>query len=238
MLPPLRPISRDRPSPLGMSPLGESLSRPGSSHLYTSTLNSIGEGTVKPSTLPKKKRRSSLSDLKPAQDSRILPSWQPSQPQLRRPDATPEQPQVPRTLPRTPSPKKINFEQQENQNSPQHSASPHRFGSPQRLSSPQRFGSPGKPSSPQRKENSPLITRVAQTKAASRQELDNSPHTGLSPRKGMASLSGIPTTKVGLSERPWPPNGQSSSKKLPQPSQKLRIQSAQKVFGHASLANM
>lgn len=232
MLPPLRPTSRDRPSPLGMPSFDESQSRPGSSHLYTSTLVSIGEGTAQPPPLTKKKRRSSLSDLKPIQDSRIVPSWSPLQAQLRRPDATPERPQIPRALPRTPSPKKINFEQHEMPTSPPNSASPHRFGSPQRFGPPQRFGSPGKPASPQRKENSPLITRVAPPKKGSKQESDNSSIASSSPKKGIGSPSAIPTSKVGLSERTWPPNSKASTKKLPQPSQKLRIQSPQKVCNH------
>lgn len=226
---PLRPASRDRPSPRGMSTFDESQPRPGSSHLYTSNLNPIGEGIVQASSLNKKKRRSSLSDLKPVPGSRIAPPWSPLQPQLRRADATPERPQIPRALPRTPSPHKTTFEVHESKDPVPNSASPHRFGSPQRFGSTQRFGSPGKPPSPQRKENSPLVNRVASPKKASKPESENSPMAGFSPKKGVGSPSGLPTSKVGLSERPWPPNTKASAKKLPQPSQKLRIQSPQKV---------
>lgn len=229
---PLRPASRDRPSPLGATTFEASQARPGSSHLYASTLNPIGEGTVQPPSLSKKKRRSSLSDLKPVAGSKIAPPWSPLQPQLRRAaDPTPERPQIPRALPKTPPPHKLNFEPSDTQDLPPHSTSPQRFGSPQRLGSPQRFGSPGKSAaSPPRKENSPLITRVAPTKKASKPEPEKSPVAGLSPKKGgIASPSGLSTSKVGLSERTWPPNTQASGIRLPQPSQKLRIQSPQKV---------
>lgn len=231
MASPLRPASRDRPSPLGVSAFEPSQSRPGSSHLYSSTLNPIGEGTPQPASLNKKKRRSSLSDLKAVPGSKIAPSWSPLQAQLRKAaDATPERPQIPRALPKTPPPHKMNFEVPEIQDLPRHSASPQRFGSPQRLNSPQRFGSPGKAASPQRKENSPLVTRAAPPKKAPKPESENSPIAGLSPKKGgIVSPSGLPTSKIGLSERTWPPNSQASAKRLPQPTQKLRIQSPQKV---------
>jgi hypothetical protein len=93
---------------------------------------------------------------------------------------------------------------------------------------------PEKSGSQYRKENSPLTTRVAPTQKASRQESDHSLTGGSSPKKGICSPSALPTSKVGLSERPWPPNSKASPKKLPQPSQKLRIQSPQKVRNHAS----
>lgn len=232
MASPLRPASRDRPSPLGVTAFDASQPRPGSSHLYSSTLHPIGEGTTQPASLSKKKRRSSLSDLKAVPGSKIAPAWSPLQAQLRQgADATPERPQIPRALPKTPPPQKMNLELPEIHDLPRHSASPHRFGSPQRLGSPQRFGSPGKAASPQRKENSPLVTRPGQhPKKAAKAEVENSPIAGLSPKKGgVASPSGLPTSKVGLSERAWPPNSQASAKRLPQPTQKLRIQSPQKV---------
>lgn len=81
MLPPFRPSSRDRTTPPNASPREIQSSRPISSHMNMSVLTTIGEGT--PTKVPgalKKKRRSSLSDLKPFQDSACASPWLPLQP--------------------------------------------------------------------------------------------------------------------------------------------------------------
>ena len=238
MLPPLRPVSRDLP-PLPGSSTPESLhSRPGSSHLNFSNLSTIGEGSpTKPAMQTKKKRRSSFSDLNAANESRIMPSWSPSQ--LRQPSSFQ---QVAKTLPRTPSPTKLTFGQ-ESKNSTQSSASPQRsglptrFGSPQRLGSPERLGplerlgSPERFGSPRRKENSPMVAPITQSrKVVSKNESDDAMTATLSPKKTTNPQSGIPAPRSGLTERALPPNGATPPKKLPQPSQKLRMQSPQKVL--------
>lgn len=229
MLPPLRPVSRDRPLPLNE----ESQSRPGSSHLNMSILSTIGEGTpTKYQPLAKKKRRSSLSDLKVVHDSSIKPSWSPLQPST--PDYRQPQGQA-RTLPRTPSPRKPVFDQDPIKSSPQGSGSPGRFGSPHRFGSPQRHepsqrhGLPENSGSPHRKENSPLISRSVPPK-----KIQDFSSIKTTPKKQTNSQSGIPTPKVGLSERAWPPNSSTPPRKLPQPSQKLRMQSPQKVCVNTS----
>lgn len=248
MLPPSRPVSRDLPPLPCVSSPDESHSRPGSSHLNFSTLDTIGEGTpTKHMMLAKKKRRSSLSDLKSGGESRIVPSWSPSHLRQTNIQQRPHEPL--KTLPRTPSPSKISFNLQEHPSSSQSSASPQklampqRFGSPQRLGSPERFGSPDRPGSSERlgsperfsvarrKENPPLTSRRIQpNKAVPMHASDEVVSITTSPKKQANSQSGIPTSKGGLSERAWPPNATPPPKKLPQPSQKLRIQSPQKVI--------
>lgn len=240
MLPPLRPVSRDLPPLPGALNSESPHSRPGSSHLNFSNLSTIGEvSPTKPAMLTKKKRRSSLSDLNVANESRMIPSWSPSQP--RQANGFQHQQQQVKTLPRTPSPTKLTFSQ-ESMNSPQSSASPQRSGLPQRFGSPQRLGSPerlgplerlGSPErfgSPRRKENSPMMARTTQPrKVVSKNGSDEAVAATLSPKKTAIPQSGIPAPRTGLTERAWPPNGAPPPKKLPQPPQKLRMQSPQKV---------
>lgn len=286
MLPPSRPVSRDLPPLPSPSASDEYRSRPGSSHLSFTTLSTIGEAAPsKPAVFSKKKRRSSLSDLKPLNDPLSMSAWWSIQP--RQTNVSFQKAEQARTLPRTPSPNKLSFTGQENRNSSQTSPSlqrtalPQRFVSPQRLGSPERhetlerlerFGSserllpverlerltsperlgkislekppvsqrldsqarflsserPERSTVPQRKENVPLTSRINQTKkTASKMASDEALVNTLSPKKRQ---SGIPAPKAGLSERAWPPNGTSSPKKLPlAPTQKLRMQSPQKV---------
>lgn len=260
MLPPSRPVSRDLPPLPSPSTSDGYNSRPASSHLNFSTLSTIGEGKPsKPAVLTKKKRRSSLSDLKAANAAPPTSTWWPAQP--RQSNISYVLKEHAKTLPRTPSPGISPFGVQEKRISPQPSLSsqgmgpPQRFGPsqrfesperagslerPQRYGSPQRFGSPERSApvdrpmrfgSPQRKENSPLSNRTNQTKKlAPKPGFDEAVSSTSSIKKRQ---SGIPTPKGGLSERPWPPNGNNSPKKLPQPSQKLRMQSPQKVFSRS-----
>lgn len=280
MLPPSRPVSRDLPPLPSPSASDEYRSRPGSSHLSFTTLSTIGEAAPSKPVLSKKKRRSSLSDLKPLNDPLSMSAWWSIQP--RQTNVSFQKAAQAKTLPRTPSPNKSSFTGQENRNSSQTSPSLQRTALPQRFGSPQRLGSPERPGTldrlerfgssverlerlasperlgkialeklpvsqrldsparslpserserstvPQRKENVPLTSRINQPKkTASKMVSDEAVANTLSPKKRQ---SGIPAPKAGLSERVWPPNGTSSPKKLPlAPTQKLRMQSPQKV---------
>lgn len=155
MLPPSRPVSRDLPPLPSPSASDEYRSRPGSSHLSFTTLSTIGEATPsKPAVLPKKKRRSSLSDLKPLNDPLSMSAWWSIQP--RQTNVSLQKAEQVKTLPRTPSPSKSSFTGHENWNSSQTSPSlqrtalPQRFGSPQRLGSPERPGTSGRPGTSER----------------------------------------------------------------------------------------
>ena len=206
MIVPLASTTRSQPLPREHQPYY------GNSRLNQSILGTIGEVTpTRAVVLPKKKRRSSLSDLNPVHDSATPTLW----PSPRLKTMNPHQ-ERPRALPRTPSPRK-NLGGQLSSGSPQQSS-----GIPQRVTSPQKFSSPG------RKENSPLATRQAPVpKMTQGAEKPNPSVSDI--KKPDASQSGIPAPKAGLSERTWPPNGTVPSKKLPNPPLKLRIQSPQKV---------
>lgn len=219
MLPPLRPVSRDRPATSGSMSQEESRSRPGSSHLTTSTLSSIGENTpTKPTVLPRKKRRSSLSDILSLKPDPAT-AWSPLQP--RRPikgkNASAETP------PLTPSPVKQSPSQQNNRH-PLASGLPKYAGSPQRKeNSPIRENSPPK-------SNSPVVPRTTNAKTAVKYKSEEVVITSYSPQKRQASRTGIPTPNRGLSECPWPPNGNNTPpKKVGSSPQKLRMQSPQKI---------
>lgn len=143
MLPPSRPVSRDLPPLPSPSASDEYRSRPGSSHLSFTTLSTIGEAAPsKPAVLSKKKRRSSLSDLKPLNDPLSMSAWWSIQP--RQTNVSIQKAEQAMTLPRTPSPNKSSFTGHENRKPPQtppplqRTALPQRFGSPQRLGSPER----------------------------------------------------------------------------------------------------
>ncbi|KAL8966121.1 MAG: hypothetical protein Q9183_003514, partial [Haloplaca sp. 2 TL-2023] len=240
MLPPLRPSSRDKPTPPNASPRETTGSRPTSSHMNMSVLTTIGEGT--PTKVPssfKKKRRSSLSDLKPIQDSAIDTPWLPLQPR-RLPQPTVNA----GTPPRTPSSRGHSNRQTPSVDYSQRFGSPGRFGS-QRLKSPHHFASPPqKENSPSqagssKKTGSPSIPRYNYNKptAADAGEVTIK---SFSPKKRVPSSSGTSTQRGGLSERTWPPNTatnptanraeNTSPTKTTQPSsQKLRMQSPQKL---------
>lgn len=222
---PLRPSSKDRPTGSDSAPNDEPSSRPGSSHRSLAILSTIGEATpTKPSVLIKKKRRSSLSDLKPPLDS-PLSTWMTSSPsQLRTPTKYQHTGGHVKQSPR-------------DQTTISEASVAKPNVSPKPLKS--RFGSPERFSTPQTKEGSPQRFGYAQHKPSTQ-------NTGIAPPKEIAnrteqssitsptsvrpktSQSAIPAPK-GLSERQWPPNGTTPSKKSPQPPQKLRLQSPQKL---------
>lgn len=223
MLPPLRPGSRDRPA--SSTSQEEQRSRPGSSHLNISTLSTIGEGTpTKPALLAKKKRRSSLSDLKPLKDVGVGSPWS-SPSQLRKPTAVQQLGTPVKTSPRISSSSKLNVGQPSDKSSPNRFGSPERFGyTPRTKDSPQRFGSI------QYKENSPSISRATNLAKPTRKASDKVATTTTTPKNRTPSHSLNPSTTKGLSERTWPPNGTNTPvKKPPIPSQKLRMQSPQKL---------
>ena len=222
MLPPLRPVSRDRdrPTTSGSAYQEEPRSRPGSSHLNTSTLSSIGENTpTKPAMLPRKKRRSSLSDIKSLKPDPAT-AWSPLQPRklIMVEDASVQTP------PLTPSPVKQSPSQRTNLHPQQASGLPKRFGSPQR-----KENSPIRETSP-RKASSPSMPRTPNVKTAVKHRSEEVVITSYSPHKQQTSRSGIPAPNRGLSERSWPPNGNDTPpKKATSTPQKLRMQSPQKI---------
>ncbi|OCL14123.1 hypothetical protein AOQ84DRAFT_384947 [Glonium stellatum] len=216
---PKRPVSRDRPTVLGAFSFenGEGYSgRP----FIGAGLGTIGE--VPASGPPRKKRRSSLSDLKTLQASaNNTPTWSPQTP--RRLDSAQRGTRQSSASPRTPSPTK-----------PTHIPTPTRLGSPMR------------------KENSPANaldrhpfnrpTLKATPAAAKSDEVTITSH---SPSKRRTdSISGIPTLRStpsssgGLSERPTSGNATkippvpvspTKSSAAVSPPKKLRMQSPQKL---------
>ena len=224
MLPPLRPVSRDRPTTSGSMAPNEPKPRPGSAHLNFSALSSIGEGTpTKTTPLPKKKhRRSSLSDITSIRDPDVIGAWSPLQP--RKPGNFGASNSRIATPPKTPSSIKPSPIHGITKQSSQTSGLPRRFGSPQRKeNSPVREILPQKP-------NSPPLPQSPSAKQTDRNQSQEVVITSYSPQRRQVSRSGIPAPKGGLSERAWPPNGNTKlSKTSSQPPQKLRMQSPQKL---------
>jgi hypothetical protein len=176
---PMRPSSRDRPTVLGAFPF-ENGPSPQHGRFLGAALGTIGEV---PSTTgpPRKKRRSSLSDLKTLQPANDKSTWTPQ---------TPRRPEISRqnsASPRTPT--------QTTPSTPKPSAIP----------APLRLGSPI------RKENSPApvqdhaapVRPKSQAKSVSKDEVTISSFG--TTKKRAESISGIPMLKptgVGLFERP------------------------------------
>ncbi|KAL8941601.1 MAG: hypothetical protein Q9216_002152 [Gyalolechia sp. 2 TL-2023] len=234
MLPQLRPSSQDRPIPPNASPHEGSNLRPTSSHLNMSVLTTIGENTpTKTPSVLRKKRRSSLSDLKSVQQPPSVSAWQPLQPR-KLPQPVPNR----GTPPQTPNDSKPSARQNHNVNYSQRLLSPERFGYP-RNGSPERFGSPPQkenslstPGSPE-KRSSPSIPRYTYKKPPIVKEANGVTIKNLSPRKRTPSSTEIPVPRNGLAERAWPPNATAKNASptkttLPSP-QKLRMQSPQKL---------
>ncbi|KAH8728761.1 hypothetical protein GQ44DRAFT_701946 [Phaeosphaeriaceae sp. PMI808] len=221
---PKRPSSRDRPTVLGAFTF-ENGSVTGSGRSFLGALGTIGEVPSTTGPPPRKKRRSSLSDLKTLQDANEVPLWSPQTP--RRPESalrdTRQSNAEPNTPPRTtPLPVK------------------HTSGIP----TPTRLGSPI------RKENSPgnLLDRTGSARPRSlttnaKDEVSvKAYHTAKRRSERGESVSGIPTIKptlsTGLSER----RGSGNTVKMP-PSRsptkagatsgshprRLRMQSPQKL---------
>ncbi|KAL8716598.1 MAG: hypothetical protein Q9225_006088 [Loekoesia sp. 1 TL-2023] len=221
--PQLRPSSRDRPTLPNASPREGSNSRPTSSHLNMSVLSTIGENTpTKTPSVLRKKRRSSLSDLKSFQEPPAVSAWQPLQPRKL------PQPVINRgTPPRTPGGSKTSARETPSIDYFQRFRSPERFGSPPRKeNSPLNAGSP-------KKQGSPSIPRSNYKKPPASAETNEVSIRSLSPKKRTPSSSGIPAPRIGLTERAWPPNATTSNtsptKTTQSSPQKLRMQSPQKL---------
>lgn len=235
----LRPTSRDRPTAPNVSPREGSNSRPTSSHLNMSVLSTIGENTpTKTPSVLRKKRRSSLSDLKLVQQPPTVYAWQPLQPRkLPQPVANAGTP------PRTPSDNRAGHRKTPSVDYAQRFRPPEKFGSLR--GSPERFGSPPRKENsplsigPPKKEGSPSMPRYKYNKPPAPAENTDVMIRTLSPKKRTPSSTGVPAPRSGLTERAWPPNVAAntiSPTKAPQSSpQKLRMQSPQKL--HERLSN-
>ncbi|PSN62186.1 hypothetical protein BS50DRAFT_502912 [Corynespora cassiicola Philippines] len=226
---PKRPSSRDRPTVLGAFPFEGGQPSPHNKS-YTGGLGTIGEVPPPTTGPPRKKRRSSLSDLKTLQDADDAPTWSPqtprkddsSRPNSREESLSPrtsmhavEDP-VKRTT--TPSP-------------PKHSSIP----TPLRLGSPIReeFG----PSS-NTLERGAARPKSSHSKSTEKDEVTIKSHAPM--KKRGQSVSAIPTlrsTGSGLTERPTsgntvkiPPSTPRSPTKSGSASpKKLKMQSPQKL---------
>jgi hypothetical protein len=220
-LSPKRPPSRDRPTVLGAFPF-EGGPSPHSRSFLGAALGTIGEVPVgSPVGPPRKKRRSSLSDLKTLQTANNTPTWSPQTP--RQQDSS-------------------------RRNTRQRSASPHTPVTPS-PTKPSAIPTPSRLGSPMRKENSPFVERASSVRPKSAhakqtpQDRDEVTIKSYIPAKKRGeSVSGIPTlksTSSGLSERPTsgntvklPPSTPRSPTKAgssANPPKKLKMQSPQKL---------
>ncbi|KAF2708810.1 hypothetical protein K504DRAFT_482306 [Pleomassaria siparia CBS 279.74] len=213
-VPPKRPSSRDRPTVPhvhGKSFLGAALKTIGEVPMHSN------------SGPPRKKRRSSLSDLKTSQFADNAPTWSPQTP--RRPDSPPRNVKQTSASPVSPS---HTTPSQVKQSS---------------IPTPTRLGSPI------RRENSPANAldrpRPRSTTVAKQEKPDEVTIKSYSPSKKRAdSISAIPTLKptsssAGLSERPTsgntikvPPSTPRSPTKPngpASPTKRLKMQSPQKL---------
>ena len=209
-LPP-RPGSSDRPISSGQRSKEGSPSRPGSAHNTLSTLSTIGEtAPERVPSLPRKKRRSSLSDLEPLKSP--PPSYVASPSMLRSP--TPKLPentlQRARNTLRAPSPKK-----------------------PARLPLPMEKEKTPEPSPKftlqSRKENSPMPPRTTLTERAVNRKSSEVVITSLSPQKKNNNQSAITSPRPKLQERTLPKPNTSPRKNTGISPQKTRVQNSEKV---------
>jgi hypothetical protein len=241
-LSPKRPSSRDRPTVLGAFPFESGNVSP-AARGFLGALGTIGEREV-PSTAgpPRKKRRSSLSDLKTLQDANDAPMWSSQTPQpdsLERKTRASEEP----LSPRTPSPSRTPVK-------PSSIPKPTGLGSPPHLGSPPLLGSPRPPmahlGSPTRRENTPMNgrERAGSLRPVSQDEVVTIKAYRPTKKRG-ESVSSIPTLKstVGLSERPTSGNtvkipstprsptkmGFPTSPTKTSPTKRLKMQSPQKL---------
>lgn len=217
----LRPGSRDRPN---TSSSEEHIHRPGSGQGQPPSLSSIrgisSGGVVK----MRRKRRSSLSDLRPATSSTDSSGISPTH--ALRPGTPGNRPRSGVTTPTKQIRPPTNY------GSPIRSSSPAKGGSPSRLTSPIRHISPTRPVTPSRKENIDPKQPQADRPPSRKKSDESSSPTQDSKRPSRAT--GIPTSRgTGLRERPTLVNysdpKRQESLTPSQKSQKLRMQSPQKV---------
>lgn len=215
----LRPSSRDRP--FGFSS-EEQISRPGTGHAQQPSSLSGIQGISQDGVIrPRRKRRSSLSDLRPTTASSDVPEISPA----------PHRPSTPVSRPRSeihtptsqPRPRSGHFAMSPSRGtSPSKATSPSRFGSPIRRMSP-----PPRPSTPSRKEN--IDPKMCEPDRSSK-TLPDIPDSPTQESKRRSRATSIPQRPGGLRERSTVNTEirrpqSSSSQRTP----KLRMQSPQKV---------
>ncbi|KAE8350614.1 hypothetical protein BDV28DRAFT_35576 [Aspergillus coremiiformis] len=210
----LRPGSRDRP---GASTSQEHIRRPGSSQEETASLSSIRGMSTNGVVKVRRKRRSSLSDLRPgtaSTDTSAVSSGQEQSPTS--PGSDDDDDVV------TPT-KQTRPLISHGSGSPQRSTSPTKGSSPTRMTSPSRR-SPARPATPSRKENiDPKLSQVERG-ASLRKKGDASVSPTQEPKR-VSRATSVPSSRApGLKERSLPLNGASVQKP-----QKLRMQSPQKL---------
>ncbi|PYH44545.1 putative Rho guanyl nucleotide exchange factor [Aspergillus saccharolyticus JOP 1030-1] len=222
----LRPGSRDRP---GASTSQEHLRRPGSSQDEASSLSSIRGISTNGVVRIRRRRRSSLSDMRPgtaSSDVSIISNG-PGQRPMTPSSSLPTQPRAETMTPAGQTRPQIS---QQGSGSVRSSTSPAKSASPTRLASPSRR-SPTRPVTPSRKEN--IDPKLPQTDRAPRKKTDAS----VSPPpdiKRRSRATSIPSSRApGLKERPMPINGADARRLQPtlgsQRTPKLRLQSPQKL---------
>ncbi|MCJ1341579.1 hypothetical protein MMC09_006875 [Bachmanniomyces sp. S44760] len=195
-----RPNSRDRPKIFGSFMNQQPSSRPSSSDNNRPHLSSTGEPVPNLISTPRKKRRSSLSDLTAIQPSSPLESWSSIQP--RKTIMTPRTNQTELPTPRSSSPAK-------------------------QLLLPESEGSPTQRGS---KDTSPRPIRGTLTERAINRKSDEVVITSLSPQKRQDTHTSIPFFKRTLAERSdTVMNASPATNKLVKSPQKLRLQSPQKL---------
>jgi hypothetical protein len=230
-LSPKRPSSRDRPTVLGAFNF-ENGSVVGNGRSFLGALGTIGEvpPTVGP---PRKKRRSSLSDLKTLQDANDVPTWSPQTP--RRPEPVLPENRQSSAEPRTPS-----------RTTPAQAKHTSAIPTPTRGTPMRKENSPGnaldRPTAQERPSSIRMKSVPAKTDAKDEVTVKTYGHAKRRSERG-ESVSGIPSLKpassTGLSERPTsgntvkvPPSSRSITKTGAPPTgppKRLRMQSPQKL---------
>lgn len=209
-----RPGSRDRPTATVSQ---EQIFRPGSSQDPTGSISSSIRGiSTNGAVKVRRKRRSSLSDLRPPTASTDTSGSTPSRP------VTPGS-SHPRSEFMTPT-RQNRPPTGHDSTPPARSTSPAKTGSPSRAS-PSRMRSPTRPTTPSRKEN--IDPRVLQTERSPRKKADNS-GSPIEESKLRSRTGSIASRGTGLRERPTILNG-SDPRRSPSKTQKLRMQSPQKL---------
>lgn len=195
----------------------EQITRPESSQDPTGSISSSIRGISTNGVVKvRRKRRSSLSDLRPPTASTDTSGSSSSRP------VTPGS-NLPRSEVMTPT-RQTRPPTGHDSTPSARGTSPAKVGSPSRAS-PSRVRSPARPVTPSRKEN--VDPRVPQAERSPLKNVDNygSP---TEDSKRRARASSIPTRGTGLREHPSLVNG-SDPRRSPAKTQKLRMQSPQKV---------
>ncbi|KAJ5747430.1 uncharacterized protein N7511_009126 [Penicillium nucicola] len=214
----LRPTSRDRPYGFASE---ETISRPGTGYEKPPSLSSVRGISDDGVPRVRRKRHSSLSDLRPNTASSESSNVSPTQ-QLRPVTPSSRSRGEIVTPTRQPRPQSSYIP-----TSPARGKSPAKAGSPVRLGSPIRRMSPNRPTTPSRKENIDPKSPYTERTSKSRGSVSESP----ADENRRSRASGIPQRTPGLRERPSTngsdsrrPQSSSSSQK-PKP----RMQSPQKL---------